>query len=88
MTIYKQELKVKILSALDDLHPFKQIGEPENLDCPHCFEKGSYLYYSGFKYGRCTECSREDGFEYYSTVMGRREVVYKKMRSKIEATLN
>lgn len=87
MTNYKQELKVKFLSALDELHPFKQIGEPDIKDCPHCPEKESYLYYSEFKYGRCTECSREDGFEYYSTVMGQREEDFKKIRSQIEAAL-
>lgn len=86
---YRQELKELIKGKLDELYPNK-IDTKSTVfqDCPHCCEDEAYIYISEFKYGRCTHCSREDGFEYYNKVMGNRVEEYEYVVNKIKEMLN
>lgn len=81
--IYKERVRKRLELDIQKLDP-RGFGLTEKIeDCPHCGEESGYLSYPEMKYGRCTECSREDGFEYYSKVMSLRVKEYDELKAKL-----
>lgn len=89
MANYKQQLKEDILKTVKELSP--EHSSHERMECPNCQEEDAYLYYPEFKYGRCVDCSYEEGFEYYTAIMGSRIKqieVFKEVYSAIDKALS
>lgn len=84
---YKVELKKEILAAINALHPIEDLKSHYTDDCPNCREKNTFERYPQFKYGLCKDCSYEEGFEYYTTVMGNRVKDFEEILSKIKDVL-
>lgn len=85
---YKKELKEKVLTSLEQLNPRNQKREVIYENCPNCSDvEESFFYIPSLKYGRCTECSHEVGFEYYNAVMGSQLEAFHELEKKIKDAL-
>lgn len=82
---YENWLKQKIIDEIKKL-------DPSNIkvtckECPIC-GKNEYLFYPDYDYGRCMECSHEEGLENYLNEFPKQQEIYKKIFHQISQTLN
>ncbi len=82
---YREYLKNEILKTVESLG---NLTTGENKQKPHTSEcsmcgKEEFVCFPEYGYGKCNECSHEEGFEEYNSLMNARKVVYDEICLKI-----
>jgi len=87
---YRKNLAEQMDKYLESHNPRKDLKDRKDVTrgpCPNCPSKDDFFRIPEFNYGRCTECSYEEGFEYYSEVIQNRERDYDDLQSKVRPLL-